>query len=98
MSDSGEGEGASVTDNRAKSRFEIPVDGGVAFLLYERAPDALTLIHTEVPKAARGHHVGETLVKAALEVARSAGLRVLPLCPFARAYMRKHPDSSLHQD
>jgi uncharacterized protein len=80
-----------VTDNRTKNRFELAVNGDTAFLLYERADDALTLIHTEVPEAARGHHVGETLVEAALEAARSAGLRVVALCPFVRAYMRKHP-------
>jgi hypothetical protein len=80
-----------VVDNRTKNRFELAVDGGLAFLLYERTNDAMTLIHTEVPEAARGHHTGGALVEAALETARSAGLRVVALCPFARAYLRKHP-------
>jgi len=91
VSDSAEDKSASVADNRARSRFELPVNGGVAFLRYERTDDALTLIHTEVPPALRGHHVGEALVKAALEAGRSAGLRIVALCPFVRAYMRKHP-------
>ena len=82
---------ASVTDNRTKNRFELAVNGDTAFLVYERTDDSLTLIHTEVPVAFRGHHVGQTLVEAALEAARSAGLRVVAVCPFVRAYMRKHP-------
>jgi predicted GNAT family acetyltransferase len=39
----------------------------------------------------RGLHVGDALVEAALEDARSARLRIVALCPFVRAYMRKHP-------
>ena len=81
---------ASVMDNRATNRFEISMDGETAFLLYERTDDALTLIHTEVPTALRGHHLGDTLVEAALQSARSAGLRIIAVCPFVRAYMRKH--------
>jgi uncharacterized protein len=91
VSDSTDDRSASVTDNRARSRFELRVNGDTAFLRYERTDDALTLIHTEVPPAFRGHHAGEALVKAALEAGRSAGLRIIALCPFVRAYMRNHP-------
>jgi uncharacterized protein len=83
----------SVTDNRARTRFELSANGQTAFLLYERTHDALTLIHTEVPPALRGHHLGEALVKAALEAARSTGVRVVAVCPFVRAYLRRHPAS-----
>lgn len=82
---------ASVTDDPARHRFELALDGGTAFLLYERTDDALRLIHTEVPAHLRGHHVGETLVEAALQSARSSGLRIVAVCPFVTAYMRKHP-------
>jgi uncharacterized protein len=83
--------GGAVRDNRTKNRFEISVNGETAFLLYNRTDDALTLIHTEVPTALRGRHLGDRLVEAALQSARSAGLRIIAVCPFARAYMRKHP-------
>jgi predicted GNAT family acetyltransferase len=81
----------SVTDNRATNRFELSVNGETAFLLYERTADTLTLIHTEVPVSMRGLHVGDALVEAAFEEARSARLRIVAVCPFVRAYMRKHP-------
>jgi predicted GNAT family acetyltransferase len=80
----------SVIDNSTKSRFEISVDGETAFLTYKRTDDALTLIHTEVPPAFRGRHLGNTLVEAALHSAHSAGLRIIAVCPFVRAYMRRH--------
>jgi predicted GNAT family acetyltransferase len=82
---------SAVTDNRAQSRFELALDGGTAFLQYERTDRALTLIHTEVPPALRGHHVGEQLVEAALQAGRSSGLFIVAVCPFVKAYLRKHP-------
>jgi uncharacterized protein len=82
-----------VSDNPALNRFELIVDGHTAFLAYERTKDALTLIHTEVPNELRGQHLGATLVEAALAVARSQGLRLVVVCSFARAYLRKHPPS-----
>jgi len=81
---------ADVSDNRAQSRFELTVDGHVAFLEYERTPDALTLVHTEVPAEIRGRHLGDRLVEAALAIGRSEGRRVVVICPFARAYLRRH--------
>ena len=80
-----------VIDNAAAERFELQVDGQTAFLKYERANGALALIHTEVPEALRGRHIGERLVKSALDAARVDGLRIVPICPFVRAYLRKHP-------
>jgi hypothetical protein len=82
---------SGVVDNQAQKRFELTVDGHVAYLIYERAHDTLTLVHTEVPEQLRGRRIGETLVKAALETARAAGLRIVAICPFARAYLHKHP-------
>jgi uncharacterized protein len=80
-----------VTDNQTANRFELSVNGETAFLEYKRTNDALKLIHTEVPETLRGRNIGDTLVQAALQSADSAGLRVIPICPFVQAYMRRHP-------
>jgi predicted GNAT family acetyltransferase len=82
---------ADVVDKPALSRFELPVDGQTAFLAYDRTGDSIRLMHTEVPEAFRGRGFGEALVKGALEAARSQGLRIVAVCPFVRAYMKKHP-------
>jgi predicted GNAT family acetyltransferase len=81
----------NVTDNPALSRFELRVDGLIAFLAYERAPGSIRMLHTEVPEAFRGRGVGAALVKGALESARASGFRVVAVCPFVRAYLLKHP-------
>ena len=82
-----------VVDNPERKRFELVVEGQTAFLAYHRTPGSLTRIHTEVPESLRGHHLGDVLVKAALDAARAKGVRVVPLCPFVKAYLRKHPDA-----
>jgi predicted GNAT family acetyltransferase len=83
-----------ISDNTVLNRFEVAVNGQIAFLAYERTRDTLTLIHTEVPEPLRGRHFGAALVTAALEAGRSAGLRIVTICPFAREYLRNHPPSS----
>jgi uncharacterized protein len=80
-----------IRDNRAESRFELTRDGQTAILVYDRTPKSLVLVHTEVPPALRGHHLGEALVKAGVEAARAEGLSIIATCPFARKYLRKHP-------
>lgn len=82
-----------VTDNTTMNRFELSMEGEIAFLEYKRTNDALALIHTEVPAALRGGHVGTMLVEAALQSAHAAGLRIIAICPFVKAYLRKHPDA-----
>ena len=86
------GNKATVRDNREASRYELHVDGHVAFLEYERRPRSIVLQHTEVPESLRGRGVGAILAKSALEMARAEGLRVIVHCPFVKAYLQKHPE------
>ena len=83
----------SVADNAATSRFELIADGHTAFLVYKRTAETLELIHTEVPEELRGRHLGDALVEFALERAHADGLRVVAICPFVRAYLRKRSSS-----
>lgn len=84
--------GLTVRDNREFSRFELVVDGQLAFLEYRRGPHSIILKHTEVPESLRGRGLGAILAKAALEMARAEGLRVNVQCPFVKAYLEKHPE------
>ena len=82
---------SEVIDNRAASQFELVVEGQTAVLVYQRTPASLILVHTEVPASLRGRHLGEALVEAALGSARAEGLQIVAVCPFVKAYLRKHP-------
>ena len=81
-----------VHDNPALKRFELEVDGHVAFVTYRRSPGAVTLVHTEVPRALGGRGIGSILAKGVLESLRAAGTKIVPECPFIAAYIEKHPE------
>lgn len=85
----------AVIDNAIGQRFELTIDGQTAFMKYERRDDALVLVHTEVPPSLRGGGVGERLVVFALDSARARRLRVVAVCPFVRAYLRRHPEAGI---
>ncbi len=80
-------------DGPSKGRYRLVVDGIEAEMTYSRAGDGLVIIdHTEVPAALRGRKVGERLVRQAIEDARRDGFAILPLCPFAKAQIDRHPE------
>jgi uncharacterized protein len=82
-----------VRDNPEKARYEILRDGAlVGGVWYSAAPGVVTLIHTEVAQEVEGGGIGSRLVAGALGDIRARGLRVVPLCPFVRAYLRRHPE------
>ena len=83
-----------ITDNQAHSQFELTVAGKLAKLVYHQRGDRLALIHTEVPSEVGGRGLGAALVAAALERAEREGLTVVPLCPFARVWLERHPDAA----
>ena len=82
-----------IVHNLAHARFEAHVGGGLAHVDYHRVGDTLHVTHTEVPPAAEGRGVAAALVQAALDYAADNGLRVMPLCSYVRAYMRRHPET-----
>ena len=83
-----------VSDNQAKSRFEFSANGHLAELVYRRRADRLVLVHTEVPEALGGRGLGGQLVRAAVDRAAGEGLTIVPMCPFARSWLERHPDAA----
>ena len=82
-----------VVDNRAKDRFELEVDGHRAVAIYRREKGVITFTHTLVPPELEGRGIGSRLIEAALAQVRQEGLKVVPQCPFVRAYIDKHPEA-----
>ena len=79
-----------VRDNPEESRLETQLDGQIASLRYERHPHAVVLVETEVPPTLRGRGVANALAKWALETAERDGLRVVAVCPFVQAFIKRH--------
>jgi predicted GNAT family acetyltransferase len=83
----------TVADAPDKRRYEAHVDGELAgFADYQITAEVMVLPHVEVLPALEGRGLGGTLARAALDDARRRGLRVLPLCPFVRDWIARHPD------
>ena len=81
-----------LTDNAARKRFEMVVEGVTAYVTYARHADRLTLVHTEVPKALGGRGVGSSLATAVLQEVRRRGLRVAVECEFLEAFIKRHSE------
>ena len=71
--------------------FSLP-DGGGELTYAEPEPGVVEMDHTWVDPELRGRGHGEELARAALAWARSAGKRVVPLCPFVGHYIERHPE------
>lgn len=83
---------SDVNDNREKHQFELEVDGHLALAAYRLKPGIITFTHTEVPKELGGRGIGSQLAKGALDQVRARGLKVVPLCPFIKAYIEKNAE------
>jgi predicted GNAT family acetyltransferase len=83
---------AEVVDNPARNRFEMDVDGAIAFVDYRVMGDVLVVPHTEVPRALEGRGIGTRLVLGSLDRIREAGRKVRPLCGFYATVIRRHPE------
>ena len=76
-----------------KGRYLVRLNGAEAEMTYTRAGEALVIIdHTAVPGAMRGMSVGQGMVRRAVEDARAENRRIVPLCPFAKAQITRHPE------
>ena len=82
----------NVVHDPAAGRFELRVEGRLCELVYHRAGGTIVFTHTGVPPELEGRGLGSLLVRAGLDYARAQGLKVVPLCPFVGAYLRRHPE------
>ncbi len=81
-------------DNAAGGRYVIHLaDGSEAEMTYRRrAPDTLIVEHTFTPPAWRGHNIAQRLMDRLIADARAEGTHILPLCSYAVAQFRRHPE------
>ncbi|HRC41294.1 MAG: GNAT family N-acetyltransferase [Nostocoides sp.] len=83
-----------ITNNEAEHRYEARIDGALAgFAEYQLTDELIVFTHTEVDPAFEGRGVGGALARFALDDVREQGTRkVMPLCPFIKAWIGKHRD------
>lgn len=81
-----------VRDNRSEQELTLAVGNYRAVAAYQLEGDTIVFTHTLVPPEIEGRGVGSKLIGGALDLVRDRGLRVVPQCPFVRAYIEKHPE------
>jgi predicted GNAT family acetyltransferase len=71
-----------ISDAPDRDRYELSVEGQtVGFTEYRTRPGLIAFLHTEIDERFEGRGLGDTLIRFALEDARSRDLDVLPFCP-----------------
>lgn len=84
-------ENSALVLNEDKKRFELVVDGHIAFIEYIISNDqTMFLTHTEVPKALGGKGIGSKLVNLVFEYIKENNYTLAPLCPFVAKYLTKN--------
>jgi len=87
---------ASVRDDPQELRYELLDDSGVMIgeIRYVLEPGAVALVHTEVDPKFQGHGLADELVQGAVNDLRERGLKMIPVCPYVRAWLRRHPEQA----
>lgn len=84
-------EGIEIINNKSEGCFEVSVNGLLSKLDYLQDKDTFVITHVGVHPELRGQGVAGKLTQAGLEFAKAKSLRVIPMCSYAAAYIRRHP-------
>lgn len=84
--------GRAIEHNLEQHRFECIEDGVLCVLDYTLDNKQMTITHTGVPAAVGGRGIAAELTKYALDTAQTKGWKVRPVCSYAVAYIRRHPE------
>lgn len=85
---------SDVTDNTARSQYEMPVEGQTVFARYRRNDGVVAILHVEAPVALRGTGAAGRLMQGIVELAREKNEKLVPLCSYAAAWMKRHPETA----
>jgi predicted GNAT family acetyltransferase len=80
-----------VVHNPNENRFETWVEGYLSKLDYIQDGKNFVITHVGVHPELRGQGLAGQLVEASLAYARQNALRVIPMCSYAAAYIRRNP-------
>ena len=81
-------------DDGKRGEFYIEIDGTLeAQMVYVWAgTDKIIIEHTEVSEKLKGKRAGNKMLDTAVAFVREKGIKIIPLCPFANAQLKKHAE------
>jgi len=81
-----------IAHNPDENRFEVTIDGNLSKMDYIQNGKNFVITHVGVHPSLRGQGVAGKIVEVGLEYARVNSFRVVPMCSYAAAYIRRHPE------
>jgi predicted GNAT family acetyltransferase len=88
----------TVINNEKLHRFEIALNGEIAFLEYRFYKADIALMHTLVPGALEGKGLATALAKYAFNYAKQHNFPVMVYCPFVAIFLKRHPEYNSQVD
>lgn len=81
-----------IQHNQDRQRFELQLENQLSVIDYELDGNNLTLPHVGVPQPLEGRGIAGELTRSALDWARAEKYRVIPVCPYVQAWLKRHPE------
>ena len=81
---------SDVTDNTERNRYEMTEDGHVVYADYRRDGGRLYIDYVLAPVPLRGTGAAGRLMEGVMAAARAGSLKVVPICGYAAAWIRRH--------
>ncbi|MFN3352824.1 MAG: GNAT family N-acetyltransferase [Brevundimonas sp.] len=83
-----------LVDEAEDKRFVQPFEGGEVFCDYASRGEVRALLHVEADPNLRGSGAAGQFMAALVEHGRAHGLTFTPVCGYAVAWFRRHPDAA----
>lgn len=83
----------TYSESDTKGRYGASVTGAMSeaeLTISKVSPTLIIADHTYVPDELRGRGLAQALAAQLVADAHEKGQRIVPLCPFVRAYAEKH--------
>jgi len=81
-----------IRHNHGQHRFETTIDDLLSVIDYRVDGTNLTLPHVGVAKELEGRGIAGELTRTALDWVREKNYRVIPVCPYVQAWIKRHPE------
>ncbi|HCR85845.1 MAG TPA: N-acetyltransferase [Alphaproteobacteria bacterium] len=78
-----------MINNQQKSRFELEIDGHVAYADYAIEGDVLHIKYVFAPPELRGKGAAGNLMKDIVKFAEENYLKINPICAYAASWLRR---------
>lgn len=83
---------SGVTDNTARSRYELEEQGHTAYADYRREAGRLYVDYVFSPEPLRGKGTADRLMRGVVAAAQAEEAKIVPICGYAAAWLKRHSE------